>query len=58
MDAQCITNRLNRLRRQAAKEGIVARPGVAVSAKGGKRNGAGNSGNGGKKNLPAEDDSE
>ena len=58
MNALSIQNRLSRLRRKAAEEGIVARPGAAGTAKGGKRTGAGMSGNGAKKSVPAEDDSE
>ena len=56
VNALSISNRLSRLRRKAAEEGIVAQPGAAGTAKGGKRNGAGKSGSGGNKSVPVHDD--
>lgn len=44
-----IANRLNRLRRKAADDGLIPKGGAAALAKGRKSNGAGKKGKGGKK---------
>lgn len=58
MNATAISNRLSRLRKKAADEGVIPQGGAAATMKGRKSNGASTNAKGGKKDVTVAEESE
>lgn len=58
MNAMAISNRLSRLRKKAADEGLIPQGGAAATTKGGRSNGTSKKANGGKRGVTVAEGSE